>query len=74
MHANISLFSHLDIEHSMFVASEDATCGSVIANPEQIFPSNKGTSHCFCCSLVPYLNRTYNKVEIWSVAPQHMLY
>jgi hypothetical protein len=29
-----SPFYYLDIEHSIFVASEDATCGSVIANPE----------------------------------------
>lgn len=43
----------------MLVASDEATWGSVIAKPERIFPCNKGTSHCSCCSLVPYLNNTY---------------
>lgn len=50
--------SYLVIEHSMLVASEDATCGSVIANPDRMFPSSKGISHSFSCSLLPYLNKT----------------
>ena len=31
---------------------------SVIAKAERILPSNKGSSHRFCCSGVPYLART----------------
>ena len=38
---------------SMFVASEVATAGSVIAKAERISPSSSGSSHCFCCSSVP---------------------
>ena len=34
----------------MFVASDDATAGSVIANAERILPSRSGSSHCFFCS------------------------
>lgn len=35
----------------MFVASEEATSGSVIANAERISPASSGSSHCFfCCS------------------------
>jgi hypothetical protein len=37
----------------MFVASEDATPGSVIANAERISPASSGSSHCFFCSDVP---------------------
>ena len=43
---------------SMLVASEEATAGSVIAKPERIRPSSRGTSHSCCCSGVPYLSRT----------------
>src|SRR3954471_4270625 len=39
----------------MFVASEDATAGSVIRNAERIFPSSSGSHHCLFCSGVPYL-------------------
>src|SRR5438552_3377088 len=39
----------------MFVASEDATAGSVMRNAERIFPSRSGSHHCFTCSGVPYL-------------------
>ena len=31
---------------------------SVMAKAERIFPSNKGSNHCFCCSGVPYLAKT----------------
>nr|GMD29910.1 hypothetical protein Iba_chr09aCG2040 [Ipomoea batatas] len=40
--------------HSILVASEDATCGSVIAKPDRIFPSSKGISHSLICSAFPY--------------------
>ncbi len=33
----------------MFVASEEATSGSVIANAERISPASSGSSHCFFC-------------------------
>ena len=42
----------------MFVASDDATSGSVIANAERIVPSRSGVSHCFFCSSVPYRSST----------------
>lgn len=38
---------------SMFVASEEATSGSVIANADRISPASNGSSHCFFCSSVP---------------------
>src|ERR687891_1670085 len=41
------------IEDSMLVASDDATLGSVMANADRIFPSRRGSSHCFFCSAVP---------------------
>src|SRR5665647_668946 len=37
----------------MFVASEDATSGSVIANADRISPENSGSSHWVFCSGVP---------------------
>ena len=37
----------------MFVASEEATSGSVIANAERISPASSGSSHCFLCSSEP---------------------
>ena len=37
----------------MFVASDDATHGSVIAKHERISPSSSGCSHCSCWSGVP---------------------
>src|SRR5262245_62145400 len=40
----------------MFVASEEATAGSVIRNAERIFPSSSGSHHCLMCSGVPYLS------------------
>ena len=39
----------------MFVASEEATFGSVMRNAERIFPSS-GSHHCLICSGVPYLS------------------
>ena len=43
---------------SMFVASELATSGSVIAKAERISPSSSGRSHCSCCSGEPKSVRT----------------
>ena len=37
----------------MLVASEEATSGSVIANPERIVPASSGSSHSCCCAGVP---------------------
>ena len=42
----------------MFVASEDATSGSVMANAERISPARSGSSHCFFCSAEPYRTST----------------
>src|SRR3954471_14701846 len=39
----------------MFVASDEATAGSVIRKAERMFPSRIGSHHCFICSAVPYL-------------------
>src|SRR6266403_5439526 len=39
---------------SMFVASEEATLGSVMAKAERILPSSNGWSHSFFCSGEPY--------------------
>lgn len=44
---------YLLIEHSILVASEDATCGSVTANPDRILLLSKGISHLCSCSLFP---------------------
>ena len=33
----------------MFVASDDATSGSVIAKQDRISPTSNGLSHCSCC-------------------------
>ena len=41
----------------MFVASEDATSGSVMAKAERISPSSSGRSHWSCCSVVPNMVR-----------------
>src|SRR5919197_5867959 len=46
------------IDDSMFVASDDATFGSVIANAERILPSSSGSSHCFLSSSLPYRSKT----------------
>ncbi len=37
----------------MFVASLEATSGSVMAKPDRIVPSSRGSSHCCFCSSVP---------------------
>lgn len=42
----------------MFVASDDATSGSVIANAERISPASSGSSHCFFCASVANWNST----------------
>ncbi len=42
----------------MLVASLDATSGSVIENDERISPASSGSSHCRCCSGVPYCAST----------------
>ena len=38
---------------AMFVASDDATSGSVIEKAERILPSSSGSSQRRCCSSVP---------------------
>ena len=42
----------------MFVASLEATSGSVIEKAERISPAISGSSHCAFCSGVPYIDRT----------------
>ena len=42
----------------MFVASEDATSGSVIVNALRIRASSNGSSHSLRCSSVPYFSST----------------
>ena len=42
----------------MFVASEEATAGSVIAKADLISPFSKGLSHLSCCSSLAYLAKT----------------
>ena len=42
----------------MFVASLDATSGSVMPNAERISPSSNGRSHTSCCSGVPNIVST----------------
>ena len=46
------------ISSSILVASEDATCGSVMAYALRISPARRGLSHCSCCANVPYLAST----------------
>src|SRR5687768_7144888 len=46
------------MEARIFVASEEATSGSVIAKHERISPSSSGFSHRSFCSGVPYFSRT----------------
>ena len=41
-----------------FVASDDATAGSVMAKHDRIVPSKSGLSHRRCCSSVPYRRST----------------
>ena len=38
---------------AMFVASDEATPGSVMQNADRIVPSSNGSSHCFFCSSLP---------------------
>ncbi len=42
----------------MFLASDDATSGSVMANAERISPASSGSSHCCFCSGVPTRSST----------------
>mmetsp|Transcript_37686 Transcript_37686/g.56228 ORF Transcript_37686/g.56228 Transcript_37686/m.56228 type:complete len:202 (+) Transcript_37686:96-701(+) len=42
----------------MFVASLDATPGSVIAKADRISPFKRGSSHCFFCSSDPKRSKT----------------
>ena len=48
----------LAMEDSMFVASEEATLGSVMAKQDLISPSRSGFSHFSFWSSVPYFTRT----------------
>ena len=41
----------------MFVASLEATAGSVMANADRISPSRSGWSHRSCCAGVPNMVR-----------------
>jgi hypothetical protein len=41
------------MRHSMLVASDEATAGSVIRNADRISPLSSGASHCPFCSGVP---------------------
>ena len=41
-----------------FVASEDATAGSVMAKHDRIVPRSSGRSHRSCCAFVPYRRST----------------
>ena len=43
---------------SMFVASELATAGSVMAKHDRISPVSNGRNHRSCCSTEPYRNKT----------------
>ena len=38
----------------MLAASDDATSGSVIENPDRISPSSSGASHCCLIRSLPY--------------------
>ena len=42
----------------IFVASDEATFGSVIAKHDLISPSKRGFSHLSFCSSLPYLSKT----------------
>ena len=42
----------------MFVASEEATPGSVMQNAERISPRSSGASQRSCCSALPYWTST----------------
>ena len=42
----------------MFVASEEATSGSVIKNAERISPAIKGVNHASFCASFPYFANT----------------
>ena len=42
----------------IFVASEEATAGSVIANADLISPLSRGFSHLSCCSSLAYWAKT----------------
>src|SRR5699024_5224231 len=48
----------LTILDSMFVASLEATSGSVIAKQDRISPAKSGSSHFFFCSSDPYRANT----------------
>ena len=46
------------IDARIFVASDEATSGSVIAKHDLISPSSSGRSHSSFCSAVPYFSST----------------
>ena len=43
---------------AVYLASEEAKFGSVIAYADLISPFSNGSSHCFFCSSVPTLSST----------------
>lgn len=69
----------------MFVASDEATAGSVMAKQLLIWPSSRGSSHCFFCLAVPYLQPSSTKpskalvmletehLHPGTAAPRHLL-
>src|SRR5688572_27871573 len=46
------------MEDSMFVASDDATLGSVMAKADRILPSRRGSRYCFFSSGLAYRSNT----------------
>lgn len=52
----------------MFVASEDATSGSVMQNADRISPSSSGRSHRSCCSGVPNSASSSSKFPVSGAA------
>jgi hypothetical protein len=51
------------MEAVMFVASLEATAFSVMAKHERMVPRSRGTSQRCCCSGVPYLAGTSERMR-----------
>ena len=58
----------------IFLASDDATAGSVIKNADRISAFSRGVSHLSCCCLFPYRQITWNTTRCgrgnWECRPQ----
>ena len=52
------------MDASTFVASLDATAGSVMAKHERISPRSNGASHRRCCAGVPYLKENLHVARV----------